>query len=231
MTACRGSLGTSDVLLLGAAGNSGALIAGELAARGLSIRLAGRRPAPLDDLAQALSARGVSAQTWEVDVDDPGSLPAALAGVGVVLTTVGPFTRRAGPVIAACLAARVPYLDIANEFTAVRGLLDRDEEACDRGVVLVTGTGFGPAATETLVLRLADLLDVAPLRVRVAAAAAVTRQSDGVAQTVQETLGQGAISYRDGRLVREPLGTGRLFGAALVPEATGARIAVDGEPA
>ena len=33
----------NDVLLLGAAGNSGRLIAAELAARGLSARLAGRR--------------------------------------------------------------------------------------------------------------------------------------------------------------------------------------------
>ena len=40
----------SDVLLLGAAGNSGRLIAAELAARGLSVRLAGRRSGPLEDL-------------------------------------------------------------------------------------------------------------------------------------------------------------------------------------
>ena len=41
----------SDVLLLGAAGNSGRPIAAELAARGLSVRLAGRRRGPLEDLA------------------------------------------------------------------------------------------------------------------------------------------------------------------------------------
>jgi short subunit dehydrogenase-like uncharacterized protein len=215
-----GNLGTSDVLLLGAAGNSGALIGAELAARGLSVRLAGRRPAPLDDLAQVLTAQGANAQAWPVDLDEPSSLSAALAGTRVVLNTVGPFTRRAGPVIAACLAARVPYVDIANEFPAVWGLLDRDGDARERGVVLVTGAGFGPAATETLVLRLGALVDGAPLRVRVAAAAAVTRQSDGVAQTVRETLGQGAITYRDGRLVREPLGSGATvltFGGAARP--------------
>src|SRR5438874_2513817 len=74
-----GNLGTSDVLLLGAAGNSGAVIGAELAARGLSVRLAGRRTAPLDQLAEALTARGASAQAWAVDVDEPGSLSAALA--------------------------------------------------------------------------------------------------------------------------------------------------------
>src|SRR4051812_6579492 len=79
MPARHGRLGTSDVLLLGATGNSGALIGAELAARGLSVRLAGRRRAALDDLARALAARGASAQTWAVDADDPWSLAAAVA--------------------------------------------------------------------------------------------------------------------------------------------------------
>ena len=48
----------------------------------------------------------------------------------------------------------------------------------------------------------------APARVRVAAAAEVTRHSDGVLQTIQEALSQGAITYRDGQVVREPLGSG-----------------------
>ena len=111
--------------------------------------------------------------------------------------------------IDACLAAGVSYVDIANEWSAVRGLLDRDEQARAHAVTLVTGAGFGPAATETLVLRLVDQLGAAPDRVRVAAAAGVTRQSDGVRQTIQESLAEGvAITYRDGQLVREPLGSG-----------------------
>jgi len=103
----------------------------------------------------------------------------------------------------------VPYVDIANEWPAVRGLLDRDEQARAHAVALVTGAGFGPAATETLVLRLIEQFGVVPDLVRVAAAAAVARQSDGVRQTMQESLSQGvAIIYRDNQVVREVLGTG-----------------------
>jgi short subunit dehydrogenase-like uncharacterized protein len=199
----------SDVLLLGAAGNSGRLIAAELAARGLSVRLAGRRRGPLEDLARALAADGATADVRTVDAGDAASLAGAIAGVGVVLSTIGPFTRQAGPVIDACLAASVPYVDIANEWPAVRGLLDRDEQARAHAVALVTGAGFGPAATETLVLRLVEQMGAVPDLVRVAAAAGVTRQSDGVRQTIEESLSQGvALTYRHGQVVREALGSG-----------------------
>jgi saccharopine dehydrogenase (NAD+, L-lysine-forming) len=74
---------------------------------------------------------------------------------------------------------------------------------------LVTGAGFGPAATETLVLRLVDKLGTVPGRVRVAAAAEVTHRSDGVRQTIQESLAGGTtVVYRDGQVVREALGSG-----------------------
>ena len=177
--------------------------------RRLSVRLAGRRRGPLEDLARALAADGAITDVRTVDVGDAASLAEAIAGVGVVLSTIGPFSRQAGPVIDACLAARVPYVDIANEWAAVRGLLDRDEQARAHAVTLVTGAGFGQAATETLVLRLVERMGVVPDLVRVAAAAGVTRQSDGVRQTIQESLSQGvAITYRDDQVVREALGSG-----------------------
>jgi saccharopine dehydrogenase (NAD+, L-lysine-forming) len=206
------------VLLLGAAGNSGRLIAAELAARGLSVRLAGRRRDPLEDLARTLAAGGATAGVRTVDVSDVASLAEAISGAGVVLSTIGPFARQAGPVIDACLAAGVSYVDIANEWAAVRSLLDRGDQARAHEVTLVTGAGFGPAATETLVLRLVDQMGTVPGLVRVAAAAEVTHRSDGVRQTIQESLSGGtAVIYRDDQVVREALGSGAtvlMFGGA-----------------
>jgi saccharopine dehydrogenase (NAD+, L-lysine-forming) len=197
------------VLLLGAAGSSGRLIAAELAARGLSVRLAGRRRDPLEDLARTLAAGGATTGVRTVDVSDVASLAEAISGAGVVLSTVGPFARQAGPVIDACLAAGVSYVDIANEWAAVRSLLDRGDQARAHAVTLVTGAGFGPAATETLVLRLVDQLGTVPGLVRVAAAAEVTRHSDGVRQTVKESLAGGTtVIYRDDQVVKEALGRG-----------------------
>jgi len=208
-TGLAGDQVTSDVLLLGAAGSSGRLIAAELAARGLSLRLAGRHPGPLGDLARVLTADGAATEVRTVDVGDAASLAEAISGAGVVLSTVGPFARRAGPVIDACLAAGVSYVDIANEWPAVRGLLDRDDQARAHHVALVTGAGFGPAATETLVLRLVGQMGMVPTRVRVAAAAGVSHHSDGVRETFEESLSQGvAITYRDDQMVHEALGSG-----------------------
>src|SRR3954451_18726465 len=96
---------TSDVLLLGAAGSSGRLIAAELASRGLSVRLAGRRRGPLEDLARALAADGATTDVRTVNVSDAASLIEAIVGVGVVVSTIGPFTRQAGRVLDACFAA------------------------------------------------------------------------------------------------------------------------------
>lgn len=199
---------SSDVVLLGAAGNTGQAIATALAARGVSLRLAGRRREPLEELAQGLAATGAKVEVRVADLSDGESLAEAITGAGVVLSAIGPFTRFAGPVIDACLAAGVSYVDIANEWPAVRGLLERGEEARGREVALVTGAGFGPAATETLVLRLVEGMGVTPVTVRVAAAAAVASQGDGVRQTVQESLPLGAVTYRDGEVVREALGSG-----------------------
>jgi short subunit dehydrogenase-like uncharacterized protein len=214
----RDSQATSDVLLLGAAGNSGRLIAAELAARGLSVRLAGRRRGPLEELARTLAADGATTDVRTVNVSDAASLSEAIIGVGVVLSTIGPFTRRAGPVIDACLAAKLPYVDIANEWPAVRALLDRDEQARAHGVALVTGAGFGPAATETLVLRLVEQIGGVPNLVRVAAAAGVTQQSDGVRQTIQESLAHGiAVIYRHNQVIQQAFGmdaTTLTFGGA-----------------
>src|SRR3954447_5244430 len=82
--------GGSDVLLLGAAGSSGRLIAAELAVRGLSLRLAGRRLRPLEDLAHGLAVHGATIDLRSVDVSHAARPADAIAGVGVVLSTIGP---------------------------------------------------------------------------------------------------------------------------------------------
>ncbi len=125
---------TYDVLLLGAGGSSGHVVGRELASRGLSVRLAGRRLEPLVEMAGELAATGVAVDSVVVDVADAAAVRAAAAQVRLVLTTVGPFVRYGVPVLDACLDTRVCYVDIANELAAVRQVLERDARAQARGI-------------------------------------------------------------------------------------------------
>ena len=197
-----------DVLLLGAGGNSGRNIAREVVGRGLSVRLAGRRTEPLAALAADLARTGVPVTSMALDVGDPVTVRAAVARTRLVVNTVGPFARYAPSVLDACLDSGVSYVDIANERSAVRGALERDALARQRGVTVVTGAGFGPGGTESLVLGLVEELAEPTELVHVATVPANSHVSQGVRDTIAALLPEGATTYEDGVLVRSPFGTG-----------------------
>jgi short subunit dehydrogenase-like uncharacterized protein len=209
-----------DVLLLGAAGSSGQFVARELADRGLSVRLAGRRLESLAEIAAQLTATGTSVDSVVVDVTDAAQVHAAAARARVVLTTVGPFVRYGPPVLDACLDVGVCYVDIANELTAVREVLERNGKAQGRGITAVTGAGFAPGGSESLVLGLVKELGEIPDLVRVATVPANNHASPGVRETVRALMPEGATTYVNGSLVRAPFGTGATvldFGGARRP--------------
>jgi short subunit dehydrogenase-like uncharacterized protein len=187
-----------DIVVLGATGTMGRLIAAELAARGASVVLAGRDEARLAEVSGG-------AATAVVDLADPASLRALGKAGRVVVNTVGPFATLAPPVVDACLDTGTAYVDIGNELPAVRSLLDRDADARAAGVTLVTGAGFGLAATESLLLTLGGE-DIAS--VLVAAAPHNAYDTEGVRTTVAATMPEGAAWYEGGELVRAPMGTG-----------------------
>lgn len=180
---------SSDVVVLGASGTAGRLIADELTDRGIGVVRASRGgPVPLD-------------------LADPAGLRRITASGGVVINTVGPFARLAPAVVAACLETGTHYVDIGNERASVRALLDRADIARQRGVSLVAGAGFGLVATESLILTLLAS-GVQPARVIVATAASSAHDTVGVRATVAETMADGATTYVGGQLVRAPIGQG-----------------------
>ena len=153
----------------------GRLIATKASQRGLSLVLAGRNFDQLVKLAESLSPTPVRAAL--ADLSNAEACRSLVAGADLVLNTVGPFSRHAGPVVDACVRAGVAYVDLANELPAVRELLQRDSEARRRGVVLVTGAGFGVVATETLALLLAQQNGERLVEVQLATAPAVASSS------------------------------------------------------
>ncbi|MEZ0092267.1 saccharopine dehydrogenase NADP-binding domain-containing protein [Streptacidiphilus sp. EB129] len=198
---------SSDFVVLGATGTTGGLVADHLVRRGASVVLAGRDPGRLAEVAGRLAPGNPSVTTTAVDLGDHSAVSAMARAGRVLVNAVGPFARLAPAVVTACLAAGTAYVDIANERAAVRALLDRDGEARERGVSLVTGAGFGLTATEALVLTLLAE-GVRPSRVVVAAAAGSPLDTEGVRNTVAEAIADGATTYRGGELVRAPFGHG-----------------------
>jgi short subunit dehydrogenase-like uncharacterized protein len=130
------------ILIYGATGFSGRLIAETLAQRGHDIVVAGRD----HDRARALGeALGVP---WRAaSIDDPKGLAAAFDGASLVLSCAGPFAELGEPVLRAALEAGAGFADISGEQAYARDLYERYESRARRERrVIVTGLAFEPAA-------------------------------------------------------------------------------------
>ncbi len=139
-----------DVVLLGATGFTGKLVAHYLARRlrGTGVRwaMAGRDRGKLAEVRGTLLGLDPSRADLPLlhaDVTDAASLAAMAASTRVVLTTVGPFERHGEPVVAACVEGGADYVDITGEPAFVAHMLSRyDEVARVRGVRIVHCCGF-----------------------------------------------------------------------------------------
>jgi len=173
MTASTGASRPWDIVLFGASGFVGKLIAktlAEVAPPGLRWAIAGRSPAKLRELQAALELRSgePAIGVIEADVDRPASLVAMAAQTKVLLTTVGPYVRWGEPVARACVEAGTHYLDLTGEPVYVAGLVTRlHDEARRRGVALVPCCGFDSIPTDLGVFYTVGLLpEGVPIEVR-----------------------------------------------------------------
>ncbi len=187
-----------DVLLLGATGFTGGLVAAELAARTDGTRLrwgvAGRDRARLERLAATLPGE---VAVVEADVTDPASLAAAAARTRVLATTVGPYARLGLPVARACAAAGTHYADITGEAGFVAELEQEvDATARGTGATMVVCCGFDAVPHDLGVqLAVSRLPADADLRAR-AYVRARGRLSGGTARTALEALADSPRAVR-----------------------------------
>jgi short subunit dehydrogenase-like uncharacterized protein len=135
-----------DVVVFGATGFVGRLVAGYLAGHapeGVRVGLAGRSQ---DRLEQVRTQLGTAAAKWPLIVADSAGLAslAALArSARVVATTVGPYWPRGLPLVAACSEAGTDYVDLTGEVLFERDSIDRYHEVAVRtGARIVHGGGF-----------------------------------------------------------------------------------------
>lgn len=186
------------IVLFGATGHTGRLVAEALVASGCEPLLAGRRRGAV----AALAARLGGLEHAVADARDPRSVASLLDSDSVLVTTVGPFGRWGHGAVQAAVERGATYLDSTGEPAFIRAVFERYGPAARRsGASLLPAMGFDyvpGALAGTLALTAAGS---AATRVEIgyfvlggANASAGTRRS-AAAASLQESF-----AFRDGRL-------------------------------
>jgi short subunit dehydrogenase-like uncharacterized protein len=189
------------IVLFGASGYTGGLIAQRLVAAGVEPVLAGRDTDRLHALADRLDG---PAEVVKADALRQNSVFALVEEGDVLVATVGPFAKYGSVAVRAAVAAGAAYMDSTGEPAFIRRVFEQfDRPARRSGAALLTALGYDwvPGA---LAAALA-LEDAGPDAVRVdvgyfvkgASASAGTKES-----LVGATLDPG-FAFRDGRVVTE----------------------------
>jgi lysine 6-dehydrogenase len=149
------------VLMLGGGGAMGAVAARFIAQTpGVPmITVADRRLASAVATADGLAGSIAQVDALELDVDDHGSLTAAIAGHDLVVNTVGPFYRFGVPILSATIASGRHYIDICDDWEPTIDMLALHSAAEASGSICIVGAGASPGASNLLAVLAARELD------------------------------------------------------------------------
>jgi len=147
-----------DVVLFGATGFTGRLVAEYLVKRRAGVRwaIAGRSRGKLESIRDELAAIDPSARELPIlvgDAQDLASIDAIVRNARVVCTTVGPYARYGSNLVAACAAHGVSYCDLTGEAHWIRAMVDAHHaRAAETGARIVHCCGFDSIPSDLGVL-------------------------------------------------------------------------------
>ncbi|GHJ17354.1 MULTISPECIES: saccharopine dehydrogenase family protein [unclassified Micromonospora] len=182
----------SSLIIYGATGYVGRLVARLAVDRGLRPVLAGRD-------ANRLAALGLDASVRTAALEQPHALDRLLADASVLLNAAGPFAVTQQPLLDACVRTGTPYLDLSGEAAEFLTVWRRDAELTAAGVMAMPGVGFGVVPTDAVAVHLARRLPTA--RRLELSFATVGRVSRGTLDTLTGGMADAGVQRRDGRLV------------------------------
>lgn len=181
------------VVLYGATGYTGRLIARMAAAQRLPIVLAGRSEDALAPLAADLRL-----PYRAFGLGDAAAVREGLSGAAVVLNCAGPFAHTWRPLVDACIAAGTHYVDVTGEIDVFEGMAAESQRAERAGVMLLPGAGFDVVPSDCLAAHLsARLPDARRLLLAISGSG---RLSHGTAATAIEQQHRGGRIRRNGEL-------------------------------
>jgi short subunit dehydrogenase-like uncharacterized protein len=127
------------IVVFGATGYTGRLVAERLAGAGERPLLAGRSPERLAVLAERLGGL----ETAQADVTRGNSVAALVSEGDVLVSTVGPFVKFGEAAVRAAVGGRATYLDSTGEPAFIRRVYAHHGPRAERaGVALMTAMGF-----------------------------------------------------------------------------------------
>ena len=134
------------LLVLGGYGVFGSRLCRRLAPiEDLRVLIAGRNSDKAAAFAKDLTAKGAQADFQPLRLDLTQDLMAHLCDVDALVHTAGPFQGQDYRVAKACIAAEVPYIDLADGRDFVCGFGQLDAAARAAGSLAVTGASSVPA--------------------------------------------------------------------------------------
>ncbi|MET0865292.1 MAG: saccharopine dehydrogenase NADP-binding domain-containing protein [Nakamurella sp.] len=144
-----------DIILFGATGFVGRLVAQQLAkAPSVRIGLAGRSRDRLDAVQRSV---GTDWPLLVADSQDPESIERLARSARVVVSTVGPYAPRGLPLVHACAVAGTSYADLTGEPKFVRDSIDDAHQlAVESGAKIVHACGFDSVPSDLGVQVLAE---------------------------------------------------------------------------
>lgn len=137
-----------DLVVMGATGFTGRLVAEHLLARhgtdgDLRWALAGRNQAKLEEVRAGLGENAAGLPLITADSHDRASLDSLVQKTRVVCTTVGPYALHGSELVAACCEHGTDYCDLSGEVPWMRNMIDRYAEAAEKsGARIVHCCGF-----------------------------------------------------------------------------------------
>ncbi|NOU27382.1 MAG: NAD(P)H-binding protein [Polyangiaceae bacterium] len=150
----------SDVVLFGATGFTGRLVAEYLAAHapsGFRWAMAGRNREKLEEIRRALGPAAAEVPLIVADAQDAAALQKIAEETKVVCTTVGPFALHGRRLARACAKAGTHYCDITGEVNFVRASIDENHVvAKESGARIVHCCGFDSIPSDLGTLMLAE---------------------------------------------------------------------------
>lgn len=204
---------SSRVILFGATGFTGQLVAEALARRSVArVVLAGRNSPRLRTLADTLEeAHSWECEIAEADVRDPASVQDLISRPSdVLVTTVGPFARIGKAALEAATSTGAVYIDSAGEPPFIRRVFEHYGPRAERtGASLLTAFGYDYVPGNLaglLAIRAAESAGFVPSRIDIGyfvTGAAKRMFSNGTAASSLGILAEPGFAWRDGSIANE----------------------------